>query len=148
MTEIPERQSRGERRTLYVVASVVVVLLVVVALVLHGSRTTSAEADAKADQLIAALAAAGAPTPDQDQVVALLGDDGGATCEDPTSALSKATLLGRLVNGASGPGMRPVIADNRVVTGQLLIIEVYCPDELPAFQEFVDGLDLDDTVSG
>ena len=50
----------------------------------------------------------------------VLGDDGGATCADPNEALSRATLLAQLTNGAAGPGIRPVIADSRVVKGQLL----------------------------
>jgi hypothetical protein len=148
MTEVTERQSGRERRVVYIVAGVVVLVLLVVALLVHDTRQTTAEAEQKADQLIAALAAAGAPTPQQDQVVGVLGDDGGATCEDPSGALSRATLLGQLVNGAAGPGMRPVVADNRVVKGQLLVIEIYCPDELAGFQDLVDGLNLDDTVRG
>jgi hypothetical protein len=39
-----------------------------------------------------------------------------------------------------------VIADSRVLQGQLLIIEVYCPDELEDFQEFVDDLKTDDVA--
>ena len=129
-------------------AAVVVVALVVVALLVRGERQTTTEAEQKAEQLLTALAAAGAPTPQVDQVVRVLGDDGGATCEDPGSALGRATLLGQLVNGAAGPGIRPVVADNRVVEGQLLIIQIYCPDELAGFQDLVDGLHLDDTVKG
>ena len=34
----------------------------------------------------------------------VLGDDGGATCDDPNEALSRATLLSLLTNGATGPG--------------------------------------------
>ncbi|KLN34675.1 hypothetical protein FB00_10935 [Cellulosimicrobium funkei] len=148
MSEVTERQPRRERRTIYVVAAVVVVALVVVALLVRGERQTTTEAEQKAEQLLTALAAAGAPTPQVDQVVRVLGDDGGATCEDPGSALGRATLLGQLVNGAAGPGIRPVVADNRVVEGQLLIIQIYCPDELAGFQDVVDGLHLDDTVKG
>ncbi|MBE9925138.1 hypothetical protein G8C93_04425 [Cellulosimicrobium cellulans] len=148
MSEVTERQPRRERRTIYVVAAVVVVALVVVALVARGSQPTTTEAEQKADQLLVAFAAAGVPTPDVEQVVRVLGDDGGATCEDPGGALSRATLLGQLVNGAAGPGIRPVVADNRVVRGQLLVIEIYCPDELAGFQDLVDGLHLDDTVRG
>ena len=148
MSEVTEQQPRRERRTIYVVAAVVVVALVVVALLVRGERQTTTEAEQKAEQLLTALAAAGAPTPQVDQVVRVLGDDGGATCEDPGSALSRATLLGQLVNGAAGPGMRPVVADNRVVQGQLLVIQIYCPDELAGFQDLVDGLKLDDTVKG
>ncbi|MET7136218.1 hypothetical protein MT994_19135 [Cellulosimicrobium sp. MI9406] len=148
MSEVTERQPRRERRTIYVVAAVVVVALVVVALVARGSQETTTEAEQKADQLLVAFAAAGVPTPDVEQVVRVLGDDGGATCEDPGGALSRATLLGQLVNGAAGPGIRPVVADNRVVRGQLLVIEIYCPDELAGFRDLVDGLHLDDTVRG
>jgi hypothetical protein len=148
MSEVTERQPHRERRTIYVVAAVVVVALVVVALVARGSQETTTEAEQKADQLLVAFAAAGVPTPDVEQVVRILGDDGGATCEDPGGALSRATLLGQLVNGAAGPGIRPVVADNRVVRGQLLVIEIYCPDELAGFRDLVDGLYLDDTVRG
>jgi len=146
MSTEQEQQPVRERRTVYVVAVVVLVVLVVVGLLGFSSHQASEAANQKATQLIAALAAAGAPTPHKDQVVRVLGDDGGATCDDPTDALRKATLLGQLMNGAAGPGMRPVIADNRVVKGQLAIITIYCPDELPAFQDFVDGLNLDQTV--
>jgi hypothetical protein len=40
-----------------------------------------------------------------------------------------------------------VIADSRAVRGQLLIIEIYCPDELEDFQEFVDDLKTDDVAN-
>jgi hypothetical protein len=44
--------------------------------------------------------------------------------------------------------MRPVIADNKVVQGELLIIEVYCPEELDEFQKLVNDLNLNDEVAG
>jgi hypothetical protein len=44
--------------------------------------------------------------------------------------------------------MRPIISDNRVVRGQLLVLKIYCPDKLPSFQEFVNGLNLGDNVKG
>ena len=44
--------------------------------------------------------------------------------------------------------MRPVIADNRAVKGQLLVMKVYCPAKVPTFQQFVDSLDLSDAVGG
>ena len=76
----------------------------------------------------------------------VLGDDGGATCTDPNESLTRAVLLSQLVNGAGGPGARPVIADSRVVRGQLLIIEIYCPEELEEFREFVEDLETDDVA--
>ena len=36
-----------------------------------------------------------------------------------------------------------MIADSRVVKGQLLVIGIYCPNELPRFQEFVNTLKLE-----
>jgi Tfp pilus assembly protein FimT len=112
------------------------------------SARETRRAQDKADQLIAALQDAGARTPDQDQVVRVLGDDGGATCANPNKALSRATLFSLLTNGATGPGARPVIADSRVVQGQLLIMQTYCPEELEEFQKFVDDLKTDDVASG
>ena len=44
--------------------------------------------------------------------------------------------------------MRPVIADSRVVKGQLAVIEVYCPDELEDFKNYVSDLKYDDVVNG
>jgi Tfp pilus assembly protein FimT len=112
------------------------------------SARETRRAQDKADELIAALQDAGARTPDQDQVVRVLGDDGGATCANPNKALSRATLFSLLTNGATGPGARPVIADSRVVQGQLLIMQTYCPEELEDFQKFVDDLKTDDVASG
>ena len=76
----------------------------------------------------------------------VLGDDGGATCEDPNDALSRAILFSQLANGAAGPGPgRSSRTAGR--QGQLLIIQIYCPDELEDFQEFVDDLKTDDVAS-
>jgi hypothetical protein len=136
-----------KRHIIYIVAAVVFVILVVVGLISYRGHQSNQTADANADLLIAAIVDAGYPAPDKDLVVGVLGDDGGATCDDPSEALTKATLDRMLYNGAAGPGARPVIGDNKAVQGQLLIISIYCPDELPDFQEIADDLDLDDTVN-
>jgi Tfp pilus assembly protein FimT len=143
-----ETQSSRERSWIYLVSCLVLVVLVVVALVAFRSARETQRAQEKADELIAALEDAGARTPDRDQIVRVLGDDGGAACANPNAALTRAALLSQLANGATGPGARPVIADSRAVKGQLLIIEVYCPDELDDFREFVDDLKTDDVASG
>ena len=78
----------------------------------------------------------------------MLGDDGGAICADPNNALSGPPCYGQLTNGAGGPGTRPVIADNKLSQAQLLIIKVYCPEELAEFKEFVDDLKLADVAKG
>ena len=146
MSTSMESQPRRERSWIYYTALILLVAMVVAALIVFRGAKESREASDKADQLIVALEEAGARTPDKDQVVRVLGDDGGATCENPNDALSRSVLLSQLSNGASGPGARPVIADSRVFKGQLLIIEVYCPDELDEFRAFVDDLKTADVA--
>ena len=145
---VTETSSTQERRMIYVVTGIIVLVLVVIALLTFHSGKTSQQAEQKANQLIAALTASGAHAPRQAQVVRVLGNDGGAVCDDPSGSLRKGIFLGQLMNGASGPGMRPIISDNRVVRGQLLVLKIYCPDKLPSFQEFVNGLNLGDNVKG
>lgn len=136
------------RRTTYIVLGVAFLLLLGVALVAFGSNRSTARAEEKADQFIAELSAAGLRTPAKERVVDLLGDDGGATCADPNSALKRGALLGGLTNGAAGPGIRPIIADNKVVQGQLLIIKVYCPIEAEEFTAFVENLRYGSVITG
>ena len=136
------------RRTTYLVLGVIFLLLLGVALFTFSAARSTAEAGVKADQYLAELSANGLRTPSKDQVVQVLGDDGGALCDDPAAALSRATLYGTLTNGAGGPGARPVIADTNVVKGQLLAIKVYCPDELEEFTEVADDLKTADVVQG
>lgn len=143
MSTIQETQTGRERRTLYIVLAVVVVLLMVVGLIAFRSGKSSREAEQKANQFIGELQAVGATAPSQEAIVRVLGSDGGAVCADPNRALSRATLLAQLANGASGPGARAVIANSKVVQGELLVIKVYCPDELSDFQDFVNRLNLD-----
>lgn len=145
MTTVQETQTRQERSYLYTVVAIVVALLVVGGLIAFRSAKSTAEAEQKADQFIGELQKAGAPTPSKEAVIRVLGNDGGAICADPNGALSRATLLAQLANGAGGPGSRPVIANSKVVQGELLVIKVYCPDQLADFQKFVDGLKLDNT---
>ncbi len=146
MSTATEQQTGRERSIIYLVIVVVVIVLMVIGLFTFRSAKSTQQAEDKADQLIAAIEDAGATAPEKDQIVRVLGDDGGATCTDPNEALNRAILLSQLANGAAGPGSRPVIADSRVVKGQLLIIEVYCPDQLDDFKQFVDDLKTGDVA--
>lgn len=133
---------------LYIVAGAIVVLLAVVALVsFHRTRETN-RAQERATQLTAELQAAGLRVPKTDQIVRVLGDDGGAVCANPDDALRRGVLYGQLTNGAGGPGQRPVLADNKVVQGELLIIKVYCPQYVERFQQVIDDLKLTSDVAG
>ncbi|MFC7496381.1 MULTISPECIES: hypothetical protein [unclassified Nocardioides] len=142
--EVPDRH----RTWIYWVALGLLVVMAVVALFTFSAARSNAEAQDKADQLIAALEDAGARAPSQDQIVRVLGDDGGPVCDDPGNALRRATLFAQMMNGAAGPGQRPVIVDRRVVQGELLVIEIYCPDKLEDFQDKIDDLDFEDVIRG
>lgn len=143
----PESEPQRERTWIYITSCILLVVLVIVGLITFNSARSTKQANAKADQLVSALQKSGARAPDKDQIVRVLGDDGGAACTDPNKALNRAILFTLLANGAAGPGARPVIADTKVVRGQLLIIKIYCPDELDDFQAYVDNLKTDDVAS-
>jgi hypothetical protein len=133
-------------RWIYWGAWIVLGVFVVIGLFTFSSASSSRKANDKADELIAALEKAGARTPDKDRVVRVLGSDGGSVCADPGNALRQATFYSQLMNGAAGPGMRPVVADSRLFKGQLLIMDVYCPDKLADVKSYVDDLKTDDVV--
>jgi hypothetical protein len=146
MSTVRERSTRRERSWIYIVACVVLVALAIWAVIAFSSARQTQQASEKADELVQLLEDKGATaSPDPVAIARVLGDDGGAVCANPNQALSRATLYGLLTNGSGGPGSRPVIVDNKVMQGQLAIIEVYCPDELEDFQQFVDSLETTDS---
>lgn len=132
--------SRANRFVVYGLLAVVVVTLALSGLFIYRSGKSSRDADAKADQLIGQLQQFGLRTPSKETIVRVLGDDGGAVCANPDNALTKAALTAQLVNGAGGPGTRPVIADTRFLQGELAIVSVYCPEHLQKIQDFRDSL--------
>ena len=146
MSTATEPQTGRERSIIYLVVTAVVVALMVVGLFTFRSAKSTQRAEQKADELIAAIQDEGGTAPSRDQIVRVLGEDGGATCTDPNKALTRAILLAQLANGAAGPGARPVIADSRVVKGQTLIIQVYCPDQLDDFKKFVEDFKTGDVA--
>jgi len=107
MSTPEESQSPRERTWIYIVVGAISIVLVVLGLVLFDSAKETKEAEAKADQYIAALETVGVPAPPRDEVVRVLGSDGGATCDDPNDALSRATLKSVMSNGAEVAEFRP-----------------------------------------
>ena len=145
MTVNPSR--RAKQTVTYIVLGSIFIILAVTALFVFKSAKTSVAANTKANELISRVEAAGYPAPPKDSVTRTLGDDGGAICQDPNSALERAVLNGMITNGAAGPGQRPVIADSLVVQGESLIISIYCPEKLTDFQEYANNLKYDDVVN-
>jgi hypothetical protein len=141
MSTVEETSTQKDRRITYIVITVALVLLLIICLVFYRSAQSSQEAQDKANQLTAALQKTGVRVvPSQEHIVRVLDNDGGALCKDPASALRKSILFDQLTNGASGPGRRPVIVDSKVFKGQLAVIQIYCPDQLPQFQQMVEKL--------
>lgn len=143
MSEYDDTSTASERGWIYAVLGAIAVVLVVIGLFAYTGQKKDAKAEANADKLIAVFRAAGYRPPAKNTIVGVLGSDGGATCNDPTAALTKSIFRGMLYNGAAGPGARPIIADSQVARGQLAVIKIYCPEELEGFQDFIDGLDFD-----
>ncbi|MFE3758319.1 hypothetical protein ACFXO9_28795 [Nocardia tengchongensis] len=96
--------------------------------------------------VLAAVAVAGLAAPDPTTIADSLGADGGLVCQDPSSPLIKARYRASISNGATGPGSRPVIADDDVLKATALAIATYCPDELASYLKNVGDLKTGDTV--
>jgi hypothetical protein len=139
-------------RAIYWILGGLVVLLTVIGLIAFSNERETREAEEKAQELTQKFDQAGLRVPqDQDILVRTLGDDGGAVCEtadDIEDGLGKGVVFDQLVNGAAHVGRRPIIADRRVLTGALLILETYCPDELEDVREAFEELEYDDVIEG
>jgi hypothetical protein len=48
--------------------------------------------------------------------------------------------------GTAGPASRPVILDPDFVKAAEIFVSVYAPEKLAGFQEFVSGLELEETT--
>ena len=130
----------------YIAAGAVFLLLCVAGLLTYRGAQKNQEAEAKAAQLSLELSKAGLRVPTPGTIAGVLGDDGGAVCARPGDALARSTLYGMITNGAAGPGQRPVIADNNLLKGQLVIMKVYCPEHLQDVQQIADDLKTAQTV--
>ena len=123
-----------------------VLVLCIIGLFTYSAGQQNEQAEQLAGELTQKLEAAGFTAPDQDILVRTLGDDGGAVCADPAGALRKAAQNDMLTNGADFVGRRPVIVDRRILLGEALILETYCPDELEPYRDRIDQLKTDDTI--
>jgi hypothetical protein len=144
---IPPMPEPKDDRWIYWVIGAILVVLAIIGLFAYSGEKKDQESQQKAAELIAKFRAAGLPVPhDDDVIIHTLGDDGGPVCDDPQGSLRKAVLFDQLTNGASFVGKRPIIADPRLVQGELLILETYCPDELEEVRDDLEDLKTDDTI--
>ncbi|MEQ3553877.1 hypothetical protein WIS52_25660 [Pseudonocardia nematodicida] len=135
-------------RVIYASVGALLAALLVVMLVSYDYNRSDEVALGKADELIGAYRAAGLATPaDAGQVAQVLGDDGGAVCATAGSPHQLGLLKTRL--GVGGEFyLRPATVDPRTVQGLELVVATYCPEDLPAVEQFVAGLDVRPAAAG
>ncbi len=127
----------------YVTIIVVIVALMVAGVVLYRDVKGGREAQAKAKQFVTKLQDAGLPAPTEAEAVRLYGVDGGPFAGSPDADLEQAEYGWR--HGAAGAASRPFILDAGYVQAARIFVSVYVPDKLAAFDEYVAGLDTDDS---
>jgi hypothetical protein len=143
----PQAEDDHGHRTTYWVIGGIAVALAIIGIFTYNGGPDNRQAQRKADELTQKFEQAGLRVPaDQDAITSVLGTDGGAVCANPLNALGKAHLLDQLTNGAN-VGRRPVIVDRRVLIGEALILETYCPDKAQKYKDKIDGLKTDDTIN-
>ena len=142
------RAGAHANRFVSTVAWALLVVSIVIGLVTLRLRPGHPAGQDKADEFIAALDDAGLTAPPTRTRSPACSATTAARLRRPrTSALRQAITYTQLANGAAGPGMRPIIADRPVsCRASCSIIQIYCPDELEDFQEFVDDLKSDDVT--
>ena len=142
----PEGADHSNRLMYWIIAGVAVVLIVV-GLLTYNAANNNAEAKQKAQKLEQKFTQAGLPIPASTQDIARsLGTDGGAVCQNPANALGKATLNDMIANGADFVGRRPVVFDRRILVGEALILQVYCPEKLKPYQDKINNYRSRNTV--
>ena len=133
-------------RTIYWIVGGVFGVLLIVMLVAWNYDRQNDEANAKAQELIAAYEAAGLTAPDQDQIARVLGDDGGQVCETADSDLVQGYWKLRLMRRRRVSTSVPIPLDQRVRQGLSLVVDVYCPEKRPDIEDFFEDWDFDDVV--
>jgi hypothetical protein len=135
-----------DHRLLYGIVIGVFGILLIVMLIAYDYDKSNDEAEALADELVTKFEDAGLPVPDNtDQLTQTLGTDGGLACQIAGDEGAQNRL--QTLQGVGGEFyQRPVRLDRRLVEGALLVVSVYCPDDLAEAEDFVAQLRLDDLV--
>jgi glutamate:GABA antiporter len=147
-TKAPARHTGSRNRILVRIVAAVLIVLAVVGIVDYKQGRDDRLARSHAAQVATLYRAHGLTVPvSQKTAVRALGTDGGAICDDPGAALSRALQNQQLASGGN-VGSRPIRADRRVVEGEELILRVYCPSQLPKYQRYVESKQFYPVVRG
>jgi type II secretory pathway pseudopilin PulG len=135
-------------RAIYGIVGGILVVLLIVMLITYNYNKSNEEALAKAQQLITAFEEAGLRSPrDANEVARVFGTDGGAVC----AAVRDGVALGIAKLNLSVGGAfytRPIIADRRLATGLLIVVQTYCPEKIPDAEQFVNSQRFGTLVRG
>ena len=122
------------------------VVLAVLGIVVFKQGHDNRIARDRADQLVSLYRSHDLSVPvSHKTIVRVFGTDGGAVCDNPNGSLTRAIQNQQLASGGN-VGSRPIRADRRVVTGEELILQVYCPSKLPAYRRYVDSKRYDRVI--
>ncbi|WP_406005139.1 hypothetical protein OG440_02390 [Streptomyces sp. NBC_00637] len=136
----------SEHRWIFIGSIVVLVGMMIAGLFTYTQQKATNEAHRKANELNDALVAKGFAARNTTNIANTLGADGGPVCDGPNSALRRGLWLIQLSNGASGPGMRPVISDRRILEAGATVIAVYCPEKLEKYKQKINDLKTEDVI--
>jgi hypothetical protein len=133
-------------RWVYITIIVVIVALMVAGAALYRDQKQSEEAQAKAQEFVAALEAEGLPAPTVGQAARMFGTDGGPYARNLEEELLQAQYVWQL--GTGGPASRPVILDEDFVKAADAFVRVYVSDKVAAsqFREWLNRLKTGETV--
>jgi len=128
----------------YVTIIVVIVALMLAGVVMIRDVRQGREAREKAKEFTTKLHDAGLPAPTVAEAARLYGVDGGPFAGEPDADLLQAEYA--WWHGTAGPAGRSLIMDPDFLEAATIFVAVYQPDRLAEFQEFVSGLELDETT--
>ena len=127
----------------YITIVVVIVALMVAGVALFRQEKQSKAAKAAATEFVAALKAAGLPAPTVEEAMRLYGTDGGPFAGNPKADLEQAEY--GWWHGTAGAANRPFRLQGDYIEAARIFVMVYRPDKLAAFDEYVAGLDTDES---
>jgi glutamate:GABA antiporter len=134
-----DRSANRHRAWTWGIAAALVILAIVLVPVFKQGKSTDL-AKARANRVEALYAAHHLAVPvDDATLVKVLGTNGGPVCATPAGALTKALKDQQFYNGAANVGARPIRASAKIVQGEQLVLQVYCPEKLAAFNRYANG---------
>ena len=141
------KRSLSEHHWIWIGAGALLLVVTIIAVIVFNYPSDDEVASEKADELIAEFRVNDIYVPDKDVIVGMFGDDGGAVCDSADSDLGFAGLNQQLANGAAQVGIRPVTVADNVLDGELLVIQIYCPEHEDDFLDYVEDLDFEDVIN-